>query len=255
MKNLIILGLTSMLLFSVSAGLSLWLKQSKDEATAKKDETKKDEPAKKDEAKKEPEKADTHAKDDHGKPDAKAADKGHDGHGGETDDAVRKEKDRLLKRQEQIEIVLQDVREQQEKQADLSKKVSAEQLAIKERNAELETRATALEREKTALEKAADDAKKVTATVADAKKAAAEAAAAEARNLDKLVNVIEALPAEKAAQQLQEMANTGRLDTAVKLLGKMKDRQAAKVISEITDAAVATQLLDKMISARRPESK
>ncbi|QEL13324.1 MotE family protein [Limnoglobus roseus] len=252
MKNLIILALTSMLLFSVSAGLSMWLKQSKEEAA--KPEAKKDEP------KKDADKEKKAEKDDHGKPadkgdHAKPAEKGH---GPETSHAdtgdlarSREREEKLQKRLEQIEIVLQDAREQREVQDKLSKQVATETKATLERNIELDNRASTLQKQRDELEKSVAEVKK-TPLPADLKKAQAEADAAEAKNLEKVASVVEAMPTDKAALQLQEMANDGKLETVVKVLGKMKERQTAKILAEIPDIALAGQLLDKMRSTKRP---
>ena len=47
------------------------------------------------------------------------------------------------------------------------------------------------------------------------------------------------------------VADMGKLDTAARLLAQMKERQAAKVLAEITEPALAAQLLEKMRSMRR----
>lgn len=236
MKNLIILALTSMLLFSVSAGLSIWLKQSKDEAAKPEKETKK-EPEKK-EAEKKAE------KDDHAKP----AEKPDTSHGPDTGDVARTREEKLQKRAERIELVLKDAREVQEAHDRLAKQVATEAKAALERNNELENRAGTLQKQKNELELGLAEAKKAPPP-ADLKKAQAEADAAEAKSLDTMATLIEAMPSEKAAANLQEMANTGKLETAGKLLARMKPRQAAKVLSEISDFALAGQLMDKMRAA------
>jgi hypothetical protein len=45
---------------------------------------------------------------------------------------------------------------------------------------------------------------------------------------------------------LKQMAESGRLETAAKILSLMKDRNSARVLAELSDPALAAQLLDKM---------
>ena len=47
------------------------------------------------------------------------------------------------------------------------------------------------------------------------------------------------------------MADSGRMDTAVRILSQMKDRQAAQVLAAIGDPALAAQLTDKVRLLRR----
>ena len=56
---------------------------------------------------------------------------------------------------------------------------------------------------------------------------------------------------------VQQMADGGKMETAVKLLGLMKERQAAKVLAELSTASaegagLAAQLLEKMKGFKRP---
>ena len=52
------------------------------------------------------------------------------------------------------------------------------------------------------------------------------------------------------AKILQQMADTGKMDTAVKVLAAMKPAKASKVLSEMPDSSLAAQLLEKMKSLK-----
>ena len=50
-------------------------------------------------------------------------------------------------------------------------------------------------------------------------------------NIKKMAGMYDSMPPEGAAKILQEMSDSGSMDTAVKLLAMMKERQAAKVLA------------------------
>lgn len=240
MKNLVLLGLTALVLFSVSAGLSVFLQQlgnkSTTDATA---EAKKDA----DTAKK-PDPAQDEKKPAALKPDKPAADPvSASAAVREQADAVKDREARLEKRETRLEVVMADMRAEAAALENLTKQVIAEAKAVAVRQAETDARLTQLEQERTAVKTAADTA---------AKKDRAEADAAEGKNLNRIGLLTENMPADTAAKVIQQMADGGKLDTAVKVLAQMKERQAARVLAEIPDAALAAQLLDKMRTLKRP---
>jgi flagellar motility protein MotE (MotC chaperone) len=78
---------------------------------------------------------------------------------------------------------------------------------------------------------------------------------AESANVQKIAEKINLMQPEAAAKLIQQLADTGKMDTAVKMLGDMKDRQAAKILSEMTDPGLAAQLVDKLKSLRPASAK
>ncbi len=50
------------------------------------------------------------------------------------------------------------------------------------------------------------------------------------------------------------MADTGKMETAAKILSTMRERQAARVLSQLADSTTAVQLLEKLKSLKRPAS-
>jgi flagellar motility protein MotE (MotC chaperone) len=70
-------------------------------------------------------------------------------------------------------------------------------------------------------------------------------------NLKKMSSMYNSMAPESAAKILQNMADTGKMETAVKVLGLMQERQAAKVLAELTDAGLAAQLVEKLKGLRR----
>jgi flagellar motility protein MotE (MotC chaperone) len=241
MKNYLILGLASLLLFSVAAGLSMWLQQSKtqtaeDKAKDQEKETKKglkddkDKGAKDDKSK---EKGDPVKPKDEGVtgPLTIAAEQK------EQQEALKRREQRLEKRQAQVELILQDIRTQRDEVDNVAKKVAGEMKLLAARAADPETAAQP------------DPAPKKPIF---AEPRPPQADPSEKKNLERLAVMYEAMPPETAAKILQEMADRGNMDSAVKVLGQMRERQAGKVIAEMPDTTLAAQLLEKLRQLKRP---
>lgn len=256
MKNLVIIALTSMLLFSVSAGLSVWLKQSKDEATQA--EAKKETDKEKDKEKK------AEPKDDHGKPaDKEAAKPKADDHGTaakKADDhgtAAKKSDeptggvDKVERLKQQLEIVQHDMKLQTEALNKLTKEVLAESKATKTQADDAENRATTLKKEKEAAEKVAATATEKAA--ADAKKVSTQAPAFDPASVEKMATMMEKMDADEAAKSLQSFADKGNLDAAVRVLNRMRDAKAAAVLTAVKDEELRNQFLTKLLATRTPK--
>ena len=215
MKNLVIMGLASLLLFSLAAGLSLYLQQSKTatETTKENDDKKK--------AGKEKEKPEGVEKEKPGKEKS-------DSH----DTVSARERELALEKQKsRVELVLADMRSEREALDKLNKKWAEEN--------------------KAAL--AADDAEQRIAdqTKNPAKKPQPGPDAAEQKNIDKLAAFFDSMQPDLAAKQIQEMSNSGAMDTAVLIIAKMKDAKAAKVLEAMTDVSLATQIIRKIQTMRK----
>ena len=72
------------------------------------------------------------------------------------------------------------------------------------------------------------------------------------KELARVYNVFNPEQLASGASILQSLADTGKMDTAVKLLGLMQERQAAKVLAELNDTKLAAQLLEKLKTLRKP---
>lgn len=241
MKNLAIIALSSLLLFSVSAGLSLWLKQSKDEA-AQQAEAKKDDKEKK-----------AAAKDEHAKPAEKEAPKpaAKDDHAppSAATDELNAKRDKLEKLKQQFEIVQHDMRSQQDSLNKLMQQVANESKAVKALADDAVNRATILKGEKETAEKALEKANEKVA--ADAKK---PVETNDAGNVEKVKSIVEKLDPDSAATMLQTMADKGNLDSVVKILGKLDAKKAAAIISAIKDQEFGNQLVSKILTANAPKT-
>jgi flagellar motility protein MotE (MotC chaperone) len=212
MKFFVQLGLAALVLFSLSAAMSVWLYQSTKptedtggEKAAKKKERDPERPDK------EPTEAKTPAKTEppSDRTDSALA-------------ALRDREVRLERRAAQMDIILRDLQAQRDAVDALLKQVAIELKAAAARNSELEAKASDLEKQKVDL------------------------TAAERKNIERIASMYDSMAPESAAPILRQMADSGRLDTAVKVLSQMKERQAARVLAELGDPALAAQLIDRM---------
>lgn len=245
MKNMIILGLVALLLFSVSAGLSAWLMPTKttasnDETSPIKKITKKSESSDdKDHASK-PSATDSHAKNEKSDHDSLGID-------AKSKDGSLEIRDELLKtRQARFEVIQQDIRQERDALESLMKKVVAEMKLAQAVLAEVETKTAELEASKSAIVKAK----------AEIPKKSPESEADEKYSTQKTATMLDNMPAENAAIVVQQMADTGKLDSIVKTFGLMQERKAAGILAELTktDPGLAAQLIEKTKGLKRPSA-
>lgn len=227
MKYLLQLALAAMTLFSISAALSLWLNQPRQTAATPPtadagSEKLRSQPPEK-EKEKEPRplpKADP-AVSPPG-PDLTAAGRA----------AALDREARMDRRQAQMGVVARDLVSEREAVDALVRQVAAEVARTAARASE---RATEVE-----------------AKSADAQKKTVELDAVERKNIERMATMYDSMAPESAAPILKQMADSGRMDTAVKILAQMKERSAARVLAELSDPTLAAQLLDKMRLLKRP---
>jgi hypothetical protein len=234
MKNILLIGLASLVLFGVAAGLSVWLQMN---AAKSADSSHGDEKDKK----KKP--ADDHATDDHA---AKPTDKEHaDPHKTETKEkatearppaVASKEADRTEYRRLQMEVVASDLSGQMQEYDRLLKLVGAEMKLLQSQQ-----------------DAKPEEPKKVdappTKVGTEVKKPAADAD--EAANIARIAALADQMPADTMAGVIQQLADSGKTDTAVKVLVGMKDRTAAKVLAAITDPTIPPLLVERMQTMKR----
>lgn len=229
MKNILIVGGVSLVLFSVSFALSVWLNASK-MATAP---TTKDEK----EAKK---KGDDHGTDKdkgHGDEPKKEKDT-HDTKPAEpkltTGPKDRDDQSEL--RRLQMQVVLHDLRLQREEYEKRTKSLAAELKAIQAEADANDARATELSQIEQKARQKEDELKK---RVLDVDKN-------ELARIEQIALMMDKMDAAKAAEIVQHYADGGNLDTVAKILSKMKAAKAAEVLSALTDPSLAPQLFDRM---------
>lgn len=214
MKNFLILALVAMFLFSVSAALSLWLNQSRQTADA---QTDKDKPVKKNGEKEEP----PPTPKTEPKVELKTPPVGPD------PTTFREREAQLARRAAQIDMVLRDLQAQREVVDSLLRQVSAEVKTATTKAGELEALANQLEKKK------------------------ADVSASEQQNITRIATMLDTMTPEGAARVITQIADSGRLESAARVLVLMKDRQVGRVLDQL-EPAMAAQLLEKVKTLRAP---
>lgn len=225
MKNLLFLGVVALLLFSLSAALSLWLNQARQDVTT---QAEKDKESK--ELSKEPPKDSKLAQPKPGaagdlqkEPEKLSIPKLPAPQPGTVDAGVLDQQAKLERKAVQISLVLADVQAQREATDALLKQVTAE-LKNAAKAPEPEPNAARLQKERE------------------------EALKNERTNLIKLAAVYDAMTPEGAAPILKQMAEsgTGKLEQAAQILVLMKERNSARLLEALGDVTLAAQLMDKV---------
>lgn len=148
---------------------------------------------------------------------------------------VREREDQLATRQRQLELVMEDIRSERAAIEGLRADLDAAIKAGEERHAKVQRQHTELEIKQQTIDG------RVT-----------EMTGNERDNLKKMASVYDNMAAESAAKIIQHMADSGTMDTAVKLLAVMKERQAAKVLAEMSDPSLAAQLSERLKDLKHP---
>lgn len=84
------------------------------------------------------------------------------------------------------------------------------------------------------------------------KKTMVEFEGVESDRVKQMAALYDNMEAEAAAQSLQQMADTGDLDLAAKILSLMRERKAANVLAMFPDRGVIVQLMDRIKVLKKP---
>lgn len=155
--------------------------------------------------------------------------------------AVREREEQLTARKKQIELIHEDIRGERTALDELRTQVHNEMDALNEALQNVDKQRGTLEEER----------QKISKNTQEMESRVLQLQQEEQVNLKKMSGVYNSMTPDGAAKILQNLADTGKMDTAVKILGMMQERQAAKVLAELTDAGLAAQLVEKLKNLRR----
>jgi|GEM_PF-1331278 flagellar motility protein MotE (MotC chaperone) len=155
--------------------------------------------------------------------------------------AVREREEQLAARKKMIDLIQEDIRGERTALDELRTQIKNELEALNEAMEGVEKQRGSLDEERQKISKSTQE---MEARIVQLQKE-------EQENLKKMSGMYNSMSPEVAAKILQNLADTGKMDTAVKVLGQMQERQAAKVLAELTDAGLAAQLVEKLKSLRR----
>jgi flagellar motility protein MotE (MotC chaperone) len=159
--------------------------------------------------------------------------------------AVREREEQLTARKKMIELIQEDIRGERTALDELRTQIKSELEALNEAMEGVEKQRGSLDEERQKISKSTQE---MEARIVQLQKE-------EQDNLKKMSGMYNSMSPEVAAKILQNLADTGKMDTAVKVLGQMQERQAAKVLAELTDAGLAAQLVEKLKSLRRTPAR
>jgi flagellar motility protein MotE (MotC chaperone) len=155
--------------------------------------------------------------------------------------AVREREEQLNARKKQVELIQEDIRGERTALDELRTQVKSEMDALNEALQNVEKQRGTLEEER----------QKISKNTQEMESRVLQLQQEEQGNLKKMSGMYNSMSPESAAKILKNLADTGKMDTAVKVLGMMQERQAAKVLAELSDAGLAAQLVEKLKSLRR----
>jgi flagellar motility protein MotE (MotC chaperone) len=155
--------------------------------------------------------------------------------------SAREREEQLAARKKLIELIQDDIRGERTALDELRTQIKNEMEALNDAIDGVEKQRGSLEEERQKISK---NTQEMEARIMQLQKE-------EQDNLKKMSGMYNSMSPESAAKILQNLADTGKMDTAVKVLGQMQERQAAKVLAELTDAGLAAQLVEKLKSVRR----
>ncbi|MBI3408766.1 MAG: hypothetical protein HY040_10455 [Planctomycetes bacterium] len=156
-------------------------------------------------------------------------------------ESIQKREQQLQTRQKHIEMIYQDIRTERKGLDEVRLQINEEMKTLQDKMENLEKKAAEIGKQR---QKMSDQEK-------DVKQALFEVDGVEQKSIKQLAAMCDSMEPDVAGEFLSEMADKGKIDAAAKILASMKERQAARVLSQIADRTVAVQIMDKMRSLKR----
>lgn len=156
--------------------------------------------------------------------------------------SVRDKEKKLSDQERQLDLIIKDIRGERAALDELRKQISEELKAVTDKMSAVERRQNEVQQQRQDISKNVDEMQK----------RLLELEGVEKKNFDKMASMYDSMAPESAAKILQHLADSGKIDTAVKLLGQMKERNAAKVLAELSEPSLAAQFLERLKGLKRP---
>lgn len=157
---------------------------------------------------------------------------------------VDAEEKRLTTRKKMLELIQEDIRKERGGIDGLRKELNEHLKIIDEKFSALDRKMAELDKKNLKYEQQFKANQKVLT----------EIDTVEQDRVKQMAAIYDSMEAEKAAQILQQMADSGNMDTAVKVLASMRERQAARVLGELQDRALAAEMFDKLKVLKKPST-
>jgi septal ring factor EnvC (AmiA/AmiB activator) len=157
--------------------------------------------------------------------------------------AVRENEDRLAARQKNLALIYNDMKAERSNLDTMRKQVAAEMKAVDDKLATVEKRYAESQQQ---LQENASKLEEIQKNLLELK-------GVEQVNVKKMAEMYDTIEPESGARILQQLSKSGQMDTAVELIGQMRERQAAKVLAALPpDSGLAAQILEKLKGFKRP---
>ncbi len=159
-------------------------------------------------------------------------------------DEVRENERLIASRNQQLELIKKDIQGERAAIDDLQKQVAKELEAVRAALADLERETATVKGEESKNSKASQELKNRT-TAIDKE---------DNDSLKKMAPFYNSMSPESAAKILKQFADTGKIETAAKILMMMQGKQGSKVLDELKDPVLAAQLLEVSKKLRNPSA-
>jgi chromosome segregation ATPase len=163
------------------------------------------------------------------------------------EEALKEREQDAQERERRLDIIKEDVRQERAVLDSLRKqfteemqKLKDEGVRIKEKQDSLANKIRGLKEQEAEAEKSREKARHEQVSLEKD----------ESANVARMAILWESMPSDKVAELAKGMASSGGVDRAAKILNHMKTSKSAKAIAEITDVRAATEILDKMLQIR-----
>jgi flagellar motility protein MotE (MotC chaperone) len=157
-------------------------------------------------------------------------------------ETLRAREQQLQVRQKHLDIIHQDLRNERASVDEVRQQVNAEMKALTDKIEALERKSTEVEKQK---QKLMEQNKELKQTVFEVDNV-------EQKSFKRMATTFDSMDADTAAELLQQMADSGKMDMAVKIVSTMQERQAARVLAQMQDRGAVVQILDRMKGLKRP---
>ncbi|MCS7016654.1 MAG: hypothetical protein RMJ19_08805 [Gemmatales bacterium] len=157
---------------------------------------------------------------------------------------LRRQEEMLAQRQKNLELIYNDIRAERAALDALRKQIHEEMRLLETQVQQLEQKQQELHRHREEVAERIKDYESSLRVFEDT----------ERKNLEALAERISNMSPENAARLFEHMANSGNMDTAVKLFSLVKETRAAKILEQMPPD-LATQLIERIKLLKRPGSK
>lgn len=161
----------------------------------------------------------------------------------EREESLVRQAERLQRQESQLKLALADIKGEQQQIESLRMQVQQQ----------LEVADGYLARIQKARDDLAADRTREEARFKEFESSRLEINSQQRENIKQLSTWIQSMEPEKASAVLREMSNDGRIETAVKLLSQLEERDVAKILSALDDAKLVDQFITRFQDLKRPE--